>query len=230
MCFHHLCKAKYLGALNEQLSVEQKRYLKGTPFWWFTKLNELVKISHNMLSLLFNKWIERRGVFAVGNKVVQFNLLDMCLKLGLRICGEKIDLTKEVDDSESRKFFCSGKVNVKSIYEFLLKFDEDMGGVKVFYSLYILLGICEFLVPNRYGIVSPILFKIVDNVENIDEYNWGTIVYEYLACSLGSTSMALNNEKSTSHFHVVGCVYLVQVSVYCLFCLQVYYYILYIDV
>ncbi|QCD99671.1 hypothetical protein DEO72_LG7g955 [Vigna unguiculata] len=42
--FCHSCKAKYIGALNDKLSVQQKEYIAGTPFWWFTMLKELVKI------------------------------------------------------------------------------------------------------------------------------------------------------------------------------------------
>ena len=105
---------------------------------------------------------------------------------------------------------------MKSIHEFLLKFDEHVGRIEVFCNLYILLGIYEFMVPNRNRIVFPILFKIVDNVEIIDKYNWGTLVYEYLVGSLCNASMTLKNETNTSQFHVVGCVYLLQVTLYCL--------------
>jgi len=66
--------------------------------------------------------------------------------------------------------------------------------------------------PNKKGSVFPIIFKIVDHMNNIDKYNWGTLVYEYLVGSLFSASLALNNESSTNHFHVVGCVYLLQVK------------------
>jgi len=36
-----------------------------------------------------------------------------------------------------------------------------------FYRVYILLGICEFLLPNRIGRVFPIMFKLVNDIEGL---------------------------------------------------------------
>jgi len=33
MFFHHYYKAKFIGALNDKLSLQQKEYIAGTPFW-----------------------------------------------------------------------------------------------------------------------------------------------------------------------------------------------------
>jgi len=52
MYFRHSCKAKYIGALNDKLSVQQKKYTTGTPFWCLPMLKESVKISRNVLSQL----------------------------------------------------------------------------------------------------------------------------------------------------------------------------------
>ena len=83
-------------------------------------------------------------------------------------------------ESSCRKLFPRGKVHVKMIYDIVLKVDEHVGGIEDFCRLYLLLGISEFLLPNRNGIVFPILFSIVDDLHNIGEYNWGGLVYEYL--------------------------------------------------
>jgi len=208
MLFRHCCKAKFINLVNDRLSVQQKEYIAGTPFWWFTMLNDSVKISKNLLSHLCYKWIESRSDFDVGGQVVEFNLLDVCLGLGLRVLGERIDLNETIVNSDSWNIFEGEIVNVKLIYDYLLKFDDDVGGVEVFCRMYILLRISEFLLPNEKGIVFPIIFQIVDDMDNIDEYNWGTLVYEYLVSSLCIDLLALKNESSSKHFHVVGCVYL----------------------
>jgi len=124
----------------------------------------------------------------------------------------KFNLYDEVVDSSCRKFFPHGKVILKMIYDIVLKFDEDVGGIEDFCRLYLLLGIFEFLFPNRNGTVFPIIFRIVDDLHNIGKYNWGGLVYEYLVGSLCNGSMSLKNEGSTSHFHVDECVYLLQVK------------------
>jgi len=60
---------KFIGVVNDRLSVQQKEYITGTPFLWFTMLNDSVKISKNFLSHLCFKWVERRGGFDVGGQV-----------------------------------------------------------------------------------------------------------------------------------------------------------------
>jgi len=210
--FRHCCKTKCIGALNEKLSVPQKEYIASTPFWWFPMLKESLKISRNVLSQLCVKWVERRGDFDVSGEVVEFNLLDVWLRLGLRVVGEKIDLNEEVLESETWNTFRGQRVDVKLISDFLMKFDDDVGDVELFCKLYIVLGISEFLLSNKKGSVFPIIFKIVDDMENIGKYNWGTLVYEYLVCNLCSALLALQNEPSRFEFYVVGCAYLLEVK------------------
>ena len=208
MFFRHFCKAKYVRSLNEKLSLKQRESIARTPFWWFMSLNHSVKISRNLLSVLCYRWVERRGDFAIGREVVEFILLDVCLGLGLRVLGEKIDISDDDEDNDCRKLFCSEKIDVKMIYEFLLEYDNDGGSIELFISLYILLGISEFLLPNRDGIVFPKIFKLEDDLQSIGKYNWGNLVYDYLVGSLCSASRALKYESTTSHIHVFGCVYM----------------------
>ncbi|XP_027932997.1 uncharacterized protein LOC114188629 [Vigna unguiculata] len=208
--YGHCCKAKFIGALNEKLTVAQKEYIASTPFWWFAMLKQSLKISRNVLSHLCCRWVERRGGFDVGGAVVEFSLLDVCLGLGLRVVGEKIDLNEEVVDSETWNTFGRQRVDVKFIYDFLMKFDDDVGDVELFCKLYVVLGISEFLLGSKKGCVFPVIFKVVDDMENIGKYNWGTLVYEYLVFSLCSASLALQNEPSRFEFYVVGCAYLLE--------------------
>jgi len=64
-------------------------------------LNDSIKISRNLLNHLCYKWIERMGDFDVGGQVVEFNLLNVCLGLGLRVLGVRIYLNETVVDSDS---------------------------------------------------------------------------------------------------------------------------------
>jgi len=226
MYFCHCCKAKFIGALNEKLTVAQKEYIASTPFWWFTMLKQSLKISRNVLSHLCSRWVERRGGFDVGGEVVEFSLLDVCLGLGLRMVGEKIDLNEEVVESETWNTFGRQRVDVKFIYDFLMKFDDDVGDVELFCKLYVVLGISEFLLASKKGCVFPVIFKVVDDMENIGKYNWGTLVYEYLVFSLCSASLALQNEPSRFEFYVVGCAYLLEVNSF-IICSVVYIWILF---
>jgi len=56
------------------------------------------------------------------------------------------------------------------------------------------------------GRVFPIFFTIVDGVGSLGKYNWAELVYEYLVAF-----MFLMEKRNNRHFHIVGCVYLLQV-------------------
>ena len=87
---------------------------------------------------------------------------------------------------------------------------EDLSVVD-FCRLYVLIGICEFLLSSRSGRIFPILFNIVDDFGSLGKYNWGSLVYEFLVGSLCTASLLLSDEGNAKYFHVDGCVYLLQV-------------------
>jgi len=208
--FRHSCRTHFLGSLNKILTEEQIICLEQTPFAWMPKLKESLKISRNLLNELVNVWVERRGGFLLNKEIVRFSLLDVCLGLGLRVVGTKIDLAEGFVQSQCRKQFDDENVDVKMVYEFLMQHLGDLSVVD-FCRLYVLIRICEFLLSSRRGRIFPILFNIVDNFGSLGKYNWGSLVYEYLVESLCTASLLLSDEGNAKYFHVDGCVYLLQV-------------------
>ena len=57
------------------------------------------------------------------------------------------------------------------------------------------------------------LFNIVDDLGSVSKYNWGGLVYDYLVESICNALMFLRDKGNTTQFHVVGCVYLLQVII-----------------
>jgi len=98
------------------------------------------------------------------------------------------------------------------VYDFLVKYSEEVS-LDDFIRLYILFGIYEFFSPNRSGGVFPILFSIVDDLGSLWKYNWGGLVYDYLVGSIWNALMFLRDKGNTTHFHVIGFVYLLQVII-----------------
>lgn len=103
--------------------------------------------------------MESKGDFLINSELVAFKLLDVSLGLGLRVYGDRSDLEDVHVESVCRKKFSQKKVTVTVIYKFLLKHCESLD-VKEFCRLYILLGIYEFLLTNRNGIVFLTLLKL----------------------------------------------------------------------
>jgi len=107
--------------------------------------------------------MERRQSFPIRSEVVPFSLLNVCFGLGLIGIGEKIDMHKIVDETHTMTLFETNNVIVKMIFYEIIKFDND-GCVEDLCSLYILLGLSKFLLPNRMGIVHSGLFSILDDL------------------------------------------------------------------
>ncbi|KAG2380599.1 uncharacterized protein HKW66_Vig0248890 [Vigna angularis] len=136
--------------------------------------------------------------------------LPSSIKIGLPVVGEAIDLNKVGHRSVCREYFPEGKVDVRMVYEFLLEEHQNFP-IEHFCSLYILVGISEFLVPNRSGVVFPIIFDLVSEFGSVPRYNWGSLVFQYFVESVCAASTTMKNETTKSHIHVQGCAYLLQV-------------------
>jgi len=98
---------------------------------------------------------------------------------------------------------------VEMIYSVILKRGNNISS-KDFCKLYILLGLSEFILPTRMGLVHDGLFNIVDDLDKLGMYNWRGLVYDVLVDSLCSASKWMTS-KSMSSIHLDGCVYLLQV-------------------
>jgi len=156
----------YLGVMNTMITEEQKSCIQATPFAWMLSLGKTLKMSKTLLRELCFRWVERRGGFWLRSVFVPFTQLDVCVSLGLRVAGENIDLGNNNIDCQTRTKFHSTNVSVDMIYDELIKRanGSKQCSVDEFCRLYILLGLSEFLLPNRSGRVFSGLFKIVDNI------------------------------------------------------------------
>ncbi|WVY92330.1 hypothetical protein V8G54_037844 [Vigna mungo] len=212
----HSMKTNFVGGLNAILSEEQKCIILKTPFSWFLELQETLKIGRNILSDLLIRWVDERGGFLFGEKLVEFNEVDVTLSLGLSLVGDKINLNdNNLLESQCQDYFDKrkGKYELDMIYEFALKNHKKLPCLDVC-KLYILVGISDVLLPSRRRTVIPIMFEIVDRISDLSCYCWGRIVYDYLLSSFCKAVVAWNGGKGASNVYVDGCVYVFKV----LFC------------
>ena len=99
---------------------------------------------------------------------------------------------------------------MKMIFDDLEKCRNDIN-VDDFCRLYVLLGLSEFLLPNVKGTVFGGLFSIVDELEELCNYNWETTMYQFLVQSLCQTSTSLRADFEVGHTYLVGYAYVLQV-------------------
>jgi len=150
------------------------------------------------------------GGFIISNKVVHLSLLDVCLRLRLRVSSDSINLDDVFVESKCRKLLNNEIVDVEMLYDFLRRCRESVS-LGDYCRLYIVLGMLEFLIPSRKGTIFPMLFTIVDDLSGLGKYNWGGLVCEHLVGSICNASMFLQEKGKKRHFHIVGCEYLLQV-------------------
>jgi len=96
-----------LGVVNTMLTEEHKACIGKTSFAWFIYLGGKVKLSRKLLTVLWTRWVERRGDFLIRSDLVSFTTLDVCVVLGLRIGGCMVDRRRESQDSRIRRLFPS---------------------------------------------------------------------------------------------------------------------------
>ncbi|XP_022634551.1 uncharacterized protein LOC111241305 [Vigna radiata var. radiata] len=206
-------KTKFIRGLNEILTDEQKDIISQSPFKWFLELNDDIKLGRNILSDLLQRWDDERGGFCFGDKYVELKELDVTLSLGLGLDGEQINLKeKRVGKSDCRKHFAkaNGNYDLQVIYDFILKKHKKLPSLDVC-RLYILVGISNILLPNRTKTIFPILFEIVDKINDLGRFCWDRIVYQYLLSSFSKACTAWNEGKGARTVYVEGCVYVFQV-------------------
>ena len=151
----HCYSTKYLLQVNKILIDEQKATIKATPFGWLVMIDKQLKMSRRVVRELSYRFVEKECGFQIRSDVVSLSLIDVCVGIGLRIGGEKVDLKKDSSDSTLRSLFASNCVIIPMIYDELLKHVNDCNVVE-FCKLYILLALSEFFLPSTKGSVCSL--------------------------------------------------------------------------
>jgi len=84
--------------------------------------------------------------------------------------------------------------------------------VDEFCRLYILLLLYVFFLPRTSKTFSSFPFKVLDNLDALDGYNWGSAVYELIVSNLTWSPEVYNNQKNAREIYLAGCVLVLQVS------------------
>ena len=78
--------------------------------------------------------------------------------------------------------------------------------------MYILLLLYVFFLPRTSRTFSSFPFKVLDNLDALDGYNWGGAVYELIVSSLTRSSEVYNNQMNGREIYLASCVPVLQVS------------------
>ncbi|XP_022642978.1 uncharacterized protein LOC111242704 [Vigna radiata var. radiata] len=146
----HSFSTKYISALNKILTNEHQSLILATPFGWFLDFTDNVKLGRKILGELVWKWVDPSSGFLIGDKIVSMNEEDFFLGLGLSLDGKEFNLNGEMRVSKCVKYIGNRTSDLKLVYKCLMKKGKKIPCTP-FCSLYILVGICEILFPQRNG-------------------------------------------------------------------------------
>ena len=87
--------------------------------------------------------VDRKGAFKIRSVLVPFSLLDVCLRLRLRVCREEVDMSKDHRKCHTRQLFETNNVKIENVLDDLQKHlnNYEIGD---FCRLYILLDLSKF--------------------------------------------------------------------------------------
>jgi len=85
--------------------------------------------------------------------------------------------------------------------------------VEDFCRLYIFLALATFYFSRSSRNNSTIYFHLLENVQNLNMYNWGAVVHSFLVQSLNRAALLYNQQHNTVAIQLLGCVVVLQVSI-----------------
>lgn len=211
----HKCRTNLLVEVNSHLTAAQKARIQSTPFRWTIQMGETLELSCPLLLELLYRWDEHLKGFRVGSRLVKFTLLHVCFALGLRIVGERV-LMHDPEESHTRSLFEGKDITIPTIVEQLKLFQRDEQ-VDDFCRLYLFLAFSVFYFPKTTSPVNGALLSMLDNLDALDQYNWGAAIYDSLSASLTRSARSVSEGMNSDQVTITGCAAVLQVYQSCVY-------------
>ncbi|XP_045791592.1 uncharacterized protein LOC123886308 [Trifolium pratense] len=173
---------------NPNLNEAQNNRLRQTPFKWVFDMTDHIKVSGPLLEELLSRWDSIIHGFRVGCKTVAFAPADVCIALGLQIVGTTVPVPLNDNiDCHVKSLFNGEDVTIDNIQQKLnvLNTEQD---IEDFCRLYILFAFFALYFPKKSRNVTSVPFKLLDDLNLLETYNWGQAVYEDLVESINTAA------------------------------------------
>jgi len=184
-----------------------------TPFKWLLRLDQPLHISSVVLLELINRWCIADQSFRIREFFVSFSPFDVCITLGLWVTGEEVTL-KYGDAPFMNSLFNGSEITINLVLAKL--HDPDVNkdeNVEDFCRLYIILALGTFYFPWSSITINALPFHLLQNVHNLNMYNWGAAVHNFSIQSLNRAVVLYNQQQNTVAVNLSGCVVVLQVSI-----------------
>ncbi|XP_052728105.1 uncharacterized protein LOC108347345 [Vigna angularis] len=209
----HRVQTQHIVQVNGCLSSFQKERLKSTPFKWLVDLVDDMVISSPILIELISRWDVVHKAFRIRENLVPFRVDEVCFFLGLPNVGESVNLENDVGGIVN-DLFKDDDITILSIMEKMKhKTFKSKRSVDMFCRLYILLGFGAFYFPRNSNVINSVPFSKLDNINDLNIYNWGDVVHGLIVSSLNRACNKYNSRSYHEVIHMAGCATVLQLWV-----------------
>jgi len=198
---------QHIVEINKLLMNGHRRRIRLTPFkWWCLELKRSLDIYSPLLIELFRRWDESEQSFHIWKHLVPLFMVDVCFSLGLGVVGEEVEFDVygcELIDS----LFCGERIIIKGITNMIRSIiGTDWDDVDNVPRLYILLGFAVLFFPRNSKVVYNMPFRILDDIDSLVNFNWGTAVHNFFVNGLSRAYVVHNQNKNDYNITLGGSV------------------------
>jgi hypothetical protein len=202
---------KQLIAYNTKLTESQKQRLRQTPFKWVVDMTEKIVMNGSLLEEMLSRWDPVSYGFRVSCKTVAFTPVDVCFALGLRVVGTVVPFDDDNKDCHVKSLFTGEEITVESIINKLSVLSNEEN-IEDFCRVYILFAFFALYFPRKSKNVNNVPFKLLDDLNMLETYNWGGAVYQFLVDSITRAAGEYAKQKA-SEIIISGCSAVLQVHI-----------------
>ena len=154
-------------------------------------------------------------VFELRENFLNFTKMDFALITGLKFGDiytvEKSTSKKSIKDTYFKKYPIV-KNSLLQAFEKIVDSNKHSDVVKI-----ALLMCVEFFVrgTDTKNHCNPLFIELVNSLEEFNKYPWGNVAFESMSQGIQNASHSAKSGGKT--YNVLGCIFLLQVSIICLF-------------
>ncbi|WVZ04468.1 hypothetical protein V8G54_025274 [Vigna mungo] len=178
------CETKVIVEINSKLREVDRIRIGQTPFKWCVNMDKAIDLCSPLLYEMVSRWIGRNKCFTVKQRMVPFKVSDVCMGLGLGVGGLDVHFDDNVVGVVCEQF-SSNSFSPKDVVDrikFLLQNDDS----------------------DVDCAVSNMPFKVLDDIDSLNQYDWAKAVHTYLINSLSKEAMILRQRDIKNSIAISG--------------------------
>ena len=174
-----------------------RRRIRLTPFKWCLELERSLDICIPLLVELLRRWDEGEQFFHIWKHLVPLSVVDVCFSLGLSVIGEEVEFDV-YGCGLVGSLFCGERICIKGITNMIRSLIEtECDDVDNVCRLYILLCFVVLFFPKNSKVVCNMPFRILDDIDSLVKFNWGSVVHNFLVNALSRAYVVHSQKKMT---------------------------------